>query len=103
MMVEAPPRLSTTHGWPVRSAIFSAYARPSMSLPPPGGNGMTNRTGRTGYFSAACADSAGAAVARTAARITDVDGQPDFNAPSSAQILPREKPPGKKIGELPRL
>src|SRR5688572_14028068 len=78
-----------------------------MSLPPPGGNGMMNRTGRTGYLSAACADGTSAAVARTvarpAARIQDADRQTDFNPPSSTRILAREKPPEKKISRLSRL
>src|SRR5215831_19585085 len=49
MVPPAPPRLSTTICWPSDLLIFSATMRPSASLPPPGGNGMTSVIGRTGY------------------------------------------------------
>ena len=42
----APGRLSTITGWPSRSDIFGAIRRARMSMPPPGGNPMTMRTGR---------------------------------------------------------
>src|ERR1700730_18548590 len=49
MVPPAPPRLSTTICWPIDLLILSATMRPSASLPPPGGNGMTSVTGRVGY------------------------------------------------------
>src|SRR5712664_2469759 len=53
MVPPAPPRLSTTTCWPSDLLILSATMRPSASLPPPGGNGMTSVTGRVGYACAA--------------------------------------------------
>src|SRR5260221_13567784 len=53
MVPPAPPRLSTTICWPSDLLILSATMRPSASLPPPGGNGMTSVTGRVGYAWAA--------------------------------------------------
>src|SRR5712671_4819844 len=53
MVPPAPPRFSTTTCWPSDLLILSATMRPSASLPPPGGNGMTSVTGRTGYAWAA--------------------------------------------------
>src|ERR1700730_17599584 len=53
MVPPAPPRLSTTICWPIDLLILSATMRPSASLPPPGGNGMTSVTGRVGYAWAA--------------------------------------------------
>jgi hypothetical protein len=44
----APPRLSTTTGWPSCSDSLTAISRPMMSLVPPGGNGTTILIGRTG-------------------------------------------------------
>src|SRR5688572_24506424 len=49
----APPRLSTTTGTPRASLSRCATMRPTISLPPPGGNGTMKRTGRLGYC---CAD-----------------------------------------------
>src|ERR1700674_2059493 len=49
MVPPAPPRFSTTICWPIDLLILSATMRPSASLPPPGGNGMTRVTGRVGY------------------------------------------------------
>ena len=48
MMPLPPGRFSTTNGWPIWSPTFCASARPSASSVPPGGNGMTIRTGRLG-------------------------------------------------------
>src|SRR3954468_4164047 len=45
----APPRLSTTKGWPSSRAMPSAAMRPTMSVEPPGGKGMISVTGFAGY------------------------------------------------------
>src|SRR5262245_23024327 len=50
--------------WPNSGLIRSAHGRPTVSNPPPGGNGTIRRTGRSGYFAwpnALRASSAGAA------------------------------------------
>src|SRR5687768_217319 len=54
----APPRLSTTTGWPQPSESFCATVREMMSVPPPGGNGTMRRTGRLGYACAAVSEAA---------------------------------------------
>src|SRR5262249_21713625 len=61
-------RLSTTICWPSDLLILSATMRPSASLPPPGGNGMTSVTGRAGYAwaSARCGASDTAVAPRRA-------------------------------------
>jgi len=48
MFPEAPGRLSTTTAWPQRSPSFWATRRAMMSVPPPGANPTTTRTGRDG-------------------------------------------------------
>src|SRR5689334_2816633 len=52
-MVLAPGRFSTTTCWPSRVVSDAASMRDSVSLPPPGANGDTMRTGFTGQV---CAD-----------------------------------------------
>src|SRR6187399_1186693 len=54
----APPRLSTTNCWPRYSESLFENWRAVMSLPPPGANGTTTRTGLAGY----CCASAGHAT-----------------------------------------
>jgi hypothetical protein len=54
MLPEAPGRLSTTTGCPQRSASFCATRRAMMSVPPPGVNPTTIRTGLTGYEARPC-------------------------------------------------
>jgi len=49
----APPRLSTTMGWPRLRWIGPATVRVGTSAPPPGGQATTKRTGRSGQ--SACA------------------------------------------------
>ena len=44
----APPRFSTTKGWPKRDCRRSAKGRAMTSFDPPGGKGTTTRTGRVG-------------------------------------------------------
>ena len=51
MLPLAPPRLSRTIGWPSVSVISGASGRATASAPPPGGNGITRRTGFDGYLS----------------------------------------------------
>ena len=45
----APPRLSTTIGWPRRSDSFCARLRAMKSVAPPAGNGTMRRIGLSGY------------------------------------------------------
>src|SRR5688500_16675643 len=55
MTVPAPPRFSTTTGWPHTSDIRCARRRPTMSVAPPGGNGTISLTARSGNFCAQAA------------------------------------------------
>jgi len=48
MLPPAPPRLSTTTGWPSALDIRSATRRPTMSALPPGANGTIRWIGRSG-------------------------------------------------------
>src|SRR5262249_18418181 len=48
MMPPAPPWLSTTTALPMRSESWNAIMRPTTSLLPPGGKGMTRRSGFVG-------------------------------------------------------
>src|SRR5262252_4064152 len=67
----APPRFSTTLGWPVRSASLLETMRVTTSAGPPGGNGTIQRIGLDGHADCACAkDPASIAIARTIALIT---------------------------------
>src|SRR5262245_47735165 len=63
-MPAAPPRFSTTNGWPSFSVIFCARMRAEMSEPP-GAKGTIMRTVRLGYDSAAPAGSAKNSSARS--------------------------------------
>src|SRR4051812_9281749 len=67
LMPPAPGMFSITNRWPSFSPSFSATRREVTSATPPGPNGRTIFTGRSGYF---CADAGGIANisgARTAA------------------------------------
>jgi hypothetical protein len=44
----APGRFSITTFWPQASVSFCARMRPSVSMVPPAGNAISNRTGRSG-------------------------------------------------------
>src|SRR5688572_26784183 len=55
MVPVAPPRLSTTTGWPIDSGMYCDRMRARMSVAPPGGNPTTSRIGRSGYLPCACA------------------------------------------------
>src|SRR6185369_12326789 len=72
MMPFAPPRLSTITCCPIVSDIFWAMMRPARSLPPPGNDPMTSRTGRTGY---ACGQ---ASVQNDASASVDKHASPRF-------------------------
>jgi hypothetical protein len=52
-MPPAPATFSTTICWPSTSPSRRAMIRPSKSVPPPGANGTTIVTGRSGQFWAA--------------------------------------------------
>src|SRR5438094_10562717 len=52
MLPAAPPRFSTSTGWPHFSLIFWAITRPRMSVVPPGAQGTIMRTGFAGYVCA---------------------------------------------------
>jgi hypothetical protein len=67
----APGRLSATTDCPICSATLAATSRPTMSVGPPGGNGMIMRMDLEGYVCANAApvtsvDNAIASVPRTA-------------------------------------
>src|SRR6266849_2862593 len=53
MVPPAPPRLSTTTGWPTSSPTCAATGRAKMSFEPPGGNGTIHSMARDGRQSAA--------------------------------------------------
>src|SRR3974390_2293064 len=48
MIPPAPPRVLTTTDFPMRSASWKAIMRPTTSLLPPGGKGITRRSGFVG-------------------------------------------------------
>ena len=48
MVLPAPGRFSMTSCWPSRSDNHCPMSRAVMSVPPPGGNPTTKRTGRVG-------------------------------------------------------
>src|SRR5688500_20198327 len=58
MMAFAPPRLSTTSGWPSALSTSFAMALALASVAPPGGNGTISRIGRVGH--ACCAPTSAA-------------------------------------------
>src|SRR5262245_46886289 len=53
MLAPPPPRFSTTICWPQISDSLPATTRAMASVPPPGGNGTTNRTKRLGQVDCA--------------------------------------------------
>src|SRR5215831_15736302 len=61
----APPRFSTTFGWPVRSASLEDTMRVTTSAGPPGGNGTIQRIGFDGHADCARADCASSAAQNT--------------------------------------
>src|SRR5215831_16971724 len=64
MMPPAPPWLSTTTDLPMRSESWNAIMRPTTSLLPPGGKGMTRRSGFVGKVWAYAAQESSAASAQ---------------------------------------
>src|SRR5687767_11115029 len=62
MLPPAPGRLSTTTDWPSDSVICCAITRATISVPPPGANGMIRRTGRAGYCCAKTLPAPGSAL-----------------------------------------
>ena len=72
MVPEAPPRFSTTTGWPSIGAILSANSRATASTPPPGGKLTTRRMGREGKLSWAGAGEAASGAASTASESASV-------------------------------
>jgi hypothetical protein len=65
-VLPAPGRLSTTAVVPNASVRRCATNRAAISLPPPGENGTTSRTGLDGYESAACRGQRGGGERQTA-------------------------------------
>src|SRR5215470_9292059 len=53
LLPPAPPTFSTSTGWPIRGASFSASRREITSVVPPAANGTTMRTGWSGHACAA--------------------------------------------------
>ena len=72
ILVEAPGRLSTTTDWTHRGVSLCANARASRSLPLPGVNPMTMRTGLDGQGDCACAPGAKTAAQPAAANATPI-------------------------------
>src|SRR2546423_13192016 len=69
MLPAAPPRFSTSTGWPHFSPIFCAMTRPRMSVVPPGAQGTTMRTALVGYVCAAACGRRTSAAMRKSKRI----------------------------------
>src|SRR5436305_1877202 len=69
----APPRLSTTKGWPSSFCRPSAAMRPMMSVEPPGGNGMISVTGFAGH-DCASADATKQQSEKSASSLVTVSG-----------------------------
>jgi hypothetical protein len=63
----APPRFSITTGWPSASASGGWITRATMSLAPPGANGTTSVTGRSGQAAAPACGNAAASASSSAA------------------------------------
>ena len=70
----APPRFSTTKGWPRRACRRSASGRAMTSFDPPGGKGTTTRTGRVGQSPWARATAGTARVAPSSRRRAIIGG-----------------------------
>src|SRR5262245_29812720 len=66
MLPAAPPRFSTSTGWPHFSPSFCAITRPRMSVVPPAAQGTIMRTG---LFGKACAAACGAKNGRRTRRV----------------------------------
>src|SRR5580765_8518284 len=65
MVPPAPPRFSTSTGWPIDSCMRWATMRAAMSVVPPAGNGTTMRSGLDGKgWASACCDTAIASKSR---------------------------------------
>src|SRR5574341_754003 len=96
-MVPPPPaRLSTTTVCPKASLSFCPMLRAMMSVPPPGANGTTSLTGRTGYF--CCASIAPAATssaspppAKTAYLLMKSPGEAPSRSLKPSRALTRKK------------
>src|SRR6266851_7652319 len=78
MVPPAPPRLSTTTGWPRSSPTCAATGRAKMSFEPPGGNGTIHSMACDGRQSAARSGPAAPAISRppNAARRETIIGYP---------------------------
>src|SRR4249920_642997 len=61
MLPPAPPRLSTTTGWPRALDMRSPTMRPTMSALPPAAKGTIRRIGRSGYLANATRGSSASA------------------------------------------
>src|SRR5215213_1541810 len=84
--VAAPGRFSTSTGWPRPGAMRSASSRAMTSVEPPGGNGTTNVTGRSG--NAFCCATAGAAKPRPAMPAESKARRPGRDVAAMAAVLP---------------
>src|SRR3954468_14308716 len=69
MRLPAPGLFSTKNCWPKLFAKCSASTRPTMSVPPAGGDGTMMRTGRGGE--SACASACPAKRDKMSHRLTD--------------------------------
>src|SRR5688500_11435018 len=77
MMAFAPPRLSTTSGWPSTLSISFAMALALASVAPPGGNGTIRRIGRVGH---ACCAAASAAITAAEAASAAIAHRNEYRA-----------------------
>src|SRR3954469_17153355 len=100
----APPRFSTTKGWPKRDCRRSASGRAMTSFDPPGGKGTTTRTGRVGQTACARAMAGAASVPpssrRRAIMVASLFGRPDVLRPAAlvgAAVMPQAPAHGPDI------
>src|SRR3954467_12347118 len=68
MLPPAPPTFSITIGWPSTGRMRSAMMRAAASVDPPGGNGTTSVSERTGKFWACAPATPASTVSASATR-----------------------------------
>src|SRR4051794_27709837 len=96
MLPPAPPTFSITIGWPSTGRMRSAMMRAAASVDPPGGNGTTSVSERTGKLCACALAKPARAVSASAARNLVIICSPpsvDFSRTRQRflQLLQRER------------
>src|SRR3954451_15535962 len=96
MLPPAPPTFSITIGWPSTGRMRSAMMRAAASVDPPGGNGTTSVSERTGKFWACALAKPATTASASAARNLLIGFSPpsvDFGRTGQCflQLLQRER------------